>query len=107
MFDTARSVTKQEYLAYLSSIEYSNVREIDEDRWAGTVNFMFTQAIVVGSFTNPLGYDDRWCYEPGRAAAALEEWAARGYVGEPTGWHRHPDSGRRVDLKTGETWVSP
>jgi hypothetical protein len=42
------------------------------------------------------GYDDRWCFDTfGLALHALAEWQARGFEGEPIGWHRHPDSGRR------------
>ena len=39
------------------------------------------------------GYDDRWCYHTlYDAAEALLTWDG---TGEPGGWHRHPDSGRR------------
>lgn len=64
--------------------------------------FMFTYAILVG--LNPSGYDDRWCYGSyGKAKAALEAWDG---TGEPTGWHRHPDTGRRVNEETGEMYVN-
>ncbi len=61
----------------------------------GTVRLNFTHAILVGRIGNSVTYDDRWCYST-RAAAeeALEAWDGRG---EPTGWHRHPATGRRVD----------
>lgn len=72
---------------------YGPIRWLPEDRWAATHRFMFTEAIIVGCLETVLyGYDDRWCFEPGSAAAALEAWSGEG---EPEGWHRHPDSGRR------------
>jgi hypothetical protein len=38
-------------------------------------------------------YDDQWDYEgQARALSAMMSWDGEG---EPTGWHRHPSSGRR------------
>jgi len=64
---------------------------------------MYTDAVL--SELTPFGYGDRWCFKPdGRAVRALDEWARLG-LAEPRGWHRHPDSGRRVDEETGEFYV--
>lgn len=53
--------------------------------------FMFTWAILAGM--NNWGYEDRWCYpDRDKALAAYAAWDG---CGEPGGWHRHPDSGRR------------
>lgn len=39
------------------------------------------------------GIDEAWCYESlGEALAALAQWNGEG---EPAGWIRHPQSGRR------------
>lgn len=47
---------------------------------------------VAPSF-DALWYDDEWCYEHyGQAVAAALAWDGEG---EPEGWMRHPDSGRR------------
>lgn len=56
---------------------------------------MFTHAIYSGM--NLWGYEDRWCYKTYKdAKAALDAWdGAEGT--EPTGWHRHPKTGRRVN----------
>lgn len=54
---------------------------------------LFTCAIL--SELTPWGYGDRWCYHTYEAAkAAYDAWDG---TGEPTGWHRHPKSGRRFD----------
>jgi hypothetical protein len=40
-----------------------------------------------------IGYADRWCYATRELAQkALDEWTGQD---EPSGWHRHPATGRR------------
>lgn len=55
---------------------------------------MFTAAVIIGPEHNLLNaYDDRWCYHSVSAAwQAAIRWDG---TGEPYGWHRHPDTGRR------------
>lgn len=54
--------------------------------------FMFTWAIL-SDFTSH-GYNERWCYASyEKAKQALLAWDGQG---EPTGWHRHPATGRRI-----------
>lgn len=58
--------------------------------------FMYTAGIIRGPVRDRGNYEDRWCYEHTvLAIAAVEEWRGRGFADEPTGWHRHPISGRR------------
>lgn len=39
------------------------------------------------------GIGNRWCYKGyAKAKAAFDAWDG---TGEPLGWHRHPDTGRR------------
>ncbi len=78
-------------------------RPLGGGRYAALLRLNFTHAIVVGRIGNLVTYDDRWCYST-RAAAeeALEAWDGKG---EPTGWHRHPATGRRVD-KDGNAFVA-
>lgn len=55
--------------------------------------FMYTWAILSG--LNNCGHEDRWCFHDyEKAKTAYDSWDGSG---EPTGWHRHPDSGRRRD----------
>jgi hypothetical protein len=58
--------------------------------------FFYTSAIVVAEWQwIDDGCKDRWCYEDrSDAEAALDKWAIEGGP-EPSGWHRHPSSGRR------------
>ena len=75
---------------------YFAARPIGGHRWAAIHHFAFTDAILVGDMFDDWGYADRWCFERGPLALyALDEWESREFEGEPIGWHRHPDSGRR------------
>lgn len=68
-------------------------RRLDETRYVAIVPFLFTWGLIVGPTRCTLGYDDRWCYRTlSLALAAATVWDG---TGEPQGWHRHPDSGRR------------
>lgn len=60
-------------------------------RDAMLMRLIFTHAIIADLSSGY--YGDRWCYHTyAQAKAALMAWDGEG---EPTGWHRHPDSGRR------------
>lgn len=81
---------------------YLHVRELPEAGICGIMPMMFTHALIAGM--NRYGYEDRWCYRSEAAAlAALDAWDGSG---EPAGWHRHPDTGRRVD-DDGRQYVKP
>lgn len=62
---------------------------------------VFLRPMLLGNLRLAIGevgalwYDDGWCYQ---AAQYDEAWrAALGWdgEGEPEGWYRHPDTGRR------------
>lgn len=66
-----------------------------DGRIAHVVPMLFTHRLTVGSPESmEMGcYDDGWCYHNlASALTALDAWDGSG---EPTGWHRHPPSGRR------------
>lgn len=68
---------------------------------AAVFPYMYTWAILSG--LTRTGHEDRWCYKTYAAAkAALDAWDGRDGT-EPTGWHRHPTSGRRRDEHGNET----
>lgn len=95
------------FLMWLQGNGYEEPKPLKDKpgRWAALQQFMFTWAIIEGQFGDYHGYEDRWCYSTReKAKAAFEAWNG---IGEPTGWHRHPDSGRRVNLETGEEYVEP
>jgi hypothetical protein len=65
----------------------------DEDRICAIMPLMFTCAIIADLDAYTIG--DRWCYKNYKdAKAAFDAWDGKG---EPTGWHRHPKTGRRLD----------
>lgn len=58
---------------------------------AGVVKMIYTWRLCSGN--DDYGYENSWCYEHlADAIEAAERWDGEG---EPTGWHRHPHSGRR------------
>jgi hypothetical protein len=70
--------------------------------WVDVTAFLFTTAIVFTPKGDPTVYVDRWCYRDLEAAAAAARgwdtaaaWTGRPGGPEPTGWHRHPGTGRR------------
>jgi hypothetical protein len=76
------------------------VKSCDNGRLIGIAPFIYTWAIVADLST--VGYEERWCYETLLdAQTAMLDWSGEG---EPTGWHRHPLSGRRRD-KEGMEYV--
>jgi hypothetical protein len=74
--------------------EYFDPKEFPDGRVACLMGLLYTCAIIVLSEKNcEHSYDDRWCYcSPEKAKLALAAWDG---MGEPTGWHRHPTTGRR------------
>jgi hypothetical protein len=65
-------------------------------RWCALYRLVFTCAIIQGSMFDDSGYEDRWCFDSvDKAVLGLVKWIAQDFEGEPQGWHRHPDSGRR------------
>jgi hypothetical protein len=70
---------------------YTDYRVFPNGRDACLTRLTYTVALLAD--LEYCGYGDRWCYESyEKAKAALDAWDGEG---EPTGWHRHPDTGRR------------
>lgn len=93
------SEEQQHYYAELNEClasKYVNGRLI------GVVRFLYTVAIIAD--INEFGYQNRWCYHDlVSCMGAFNDWDG---VGEPTGWHREPLSGRRRD-ESGQEFVQP
>ena len=84
------------YVAWLYEAGYSKVAVIGADRWAGIRRLLFHWTMHIGQIGDMIGYDDRYCFQiQSIAERALDEWESRNFEGEPVGWHRHVDSGRR------------
>lgn len=61
--------------------------------WIKRLFFHYT--LIRGTVGDESGYFDRWCYpDRERASEAFLAWQSSG-ESEPSGWHRHPPSGRR------------
>jgi hypothetical protein len=82
----------RERLAIVCALnDYTDLRFFPNGRNAAITKLMYTCALIAD--VDMSGYEDRWCYETyDKAKAALDAWDGEG---EPTGWHRHPDTGRR------------
>jgi hypothetical protein len=100
---TAEALAKGHFATFLHENGYRAVRDLGDGRYAALAPFLFTTAIITGRWGDYIGLEDRWCYHTAfDAKAALEAWDG---LGEPTGWHRHPGTGRRVD-EDGKAYVS-
>jgi hypothetical protein len=72
---------------------YLHYRRFANGRDAALMPLLYTVAIITD--LTEWGYGDRWCYHTlFDASEALDAWDG-GEGTEPTGWHRHPDTGRR------------
>lgn len=70
---------------------YTDYKVFPNGRDAMIGRLMFTHMIIAD--INGLYHGERWCYTTyAKAKAALAAWDGEG---EPQGWHRHPDTGRR------------
>lgn len=69
-------------------------RRLDDKRYLAVIRLMYTHRLVVGDIASPEGYTDGWCYHD-QLPAVIAGTMWDGKEGEPTGWHRHPTSGRR------------
>ena len=69
-------------------------RDLGDRRGLWIYRMNYTHKIVLGPIGVPW-YDNHWCYKDlASATAAFNAWNPATEA-EPTGWVRHPDSGRR------------
>lgn len=85
-----------EFLDWLQEQGYGAGLIMPDGMWCAIRPLMFHWTMHIGVVGDKTGYEDRYCYADfGRALMALVEWSERDFQGEPTGWRRHPKSGRR------------
>lgn len=74
-----------------------HIRDLGDGTYVMIRRLLFHWMLIRGDFENLVGYWDRWCYaDEANARSALEAFPENPSPGyEPTGWHRHPPSGRR------------
>lgn len=84
------------YLDWLESQGYAAALLMPGNLWCGIKPLLFHWTLHTGEVGDKFSYLDRFCYADfPRALAALAEWSGRDFEGEPTGWRRHPATGRR------------
>lgn len=78
-------------------VAVTDMRDLGDGTWIMARRLMFHWMMVRGDFGDLIGYFDRWCYATEElvreALAAFPLTPSADY--EPSGWHRHPPSGRR------------
>lgn len=81
---------------------YDRIRQLPDGRWIATHRLLMHWTLLVD--LHAYGYEDRYCFATKALVdAAFDNWDG---TGDPEGWHRHPNSGRRRNLQTGEEWVA-
>lgn len=83
--------------AFLSGVTESMVKDLGDGSYVMAKPLMFHWTLLRGDFSDHHGYFDRWCFATKelamQALAEFPESPAGSY--EPSGWHRHPMTGRR------------
>jgi hypothetical protein len=80
---------------------YTKLKVLPDGRVCGVHRLLYHWTMHVA--IDWVGYRERYCYATREGAeAALDTWDGRG---DPEGWHRHPETGRRRDPKTGKEWI--
>lgn len=79
----------------LGGAEHLSIRELSDGRAVWLDDLLFGGLRLGIGTVSEQSYDDVWCYQAHQADAAWR--AALGWdgEGEPEGWYRHPQSGRR------------
>ncbi len=83
------------WILYRAGRDYLHVRELSDGR------AVFLMPMIAGNLRLAIGdpgspfFDDGWCYQAEQTELAWR--AAPGWdgEGEPEGWYRHPETGRR------------
>jgi hypothetical protein len=92
--DREQRVEIVEFISWLDLAKnYADLVLTGANGWAAITRLGFTWNIVVGRQGSD--YEHHWSYPTQEEAkTALDAWGDVMFVGEPTGWHRHPATGR-------------
>lgn len=78
-------------------VAVTDMRDLGDGSWIMVKRLLFHWMMVRGDFDDLIGYWDRWCYATEELAReALSRFPIHPPADyEPSGWHRHPPTGRR------------
>ena len=97
-------MTALEDLSIETKRYYTHLKTLPDGRIVGVKRLLYHWTVHID--ISDCGYSDRYCYPTQRAArVSLKFWD--GEDDPPGNWHKHPTSGRRRSLKTGEIWFEP
>ena len=88
--------TTEDFTAWLLEqyrVTPDHLKLLDDGRYILASPLMFHWTMMIGRVGDTWGYDTRYCYT--HEAVALTALALWNGEGDPVGWHRHPDTGRR------------
>jgi hypothetical protein len=86
-------VSFEEWLRSPDGGDITAYKDLGDGLYAATKRLIYHWTMIVGQIGDYSGYEDRFCYATRAGAeAALLGWDGSG---EPEGWHRHPNTGRR------------
>ncbi len=92
-------MTDEEFFDWLRQPENGGalyVYDMGGGRYCAVKRLIFHATMVIGEIGNLDAFDERYCYVDVQAAYdAARAWKDAQWADEPTGWHRHPTSGRR------------
>lgn len=102
-------MTTEEYFAWLKTEDgghCAHAKEIGDGIYAAIKPLLFHWTMIVGEIGDQRTFATRYCYaDLGKALSALILWDGNG---DPVGWHRHPDTGRRrPDGNPAEEYIEP
>lgn len=82
---------------------YIDIRRLEDGRIVGTKRLLYHWTLHID--IDHFGYAERYCFRTYELVKnAFDTWSGEG---DPVGWHRHPESGRRADPVTGIEWNDP
>lgn len=75
----------------------ATVKDLGDGTYVMSKSLLFHWTLIRGQIDDWTGYFDRWCYATRELAEkALHDFPSNPPADyEPTGWHRHPKTGRR------------
>lgn len=84
-------MTEEEYMKWLENdCGYINAQRIPgTDTWVAFERLMFHWSLIGGPMFDQINVNHRYCYQTlDLMNDKFEEWKAKGFEGQPEGWHK-------------------